>query len=596
MLMQGNQVDILEPFILNSKETVIAFIYSILCNIFSQEFQETIDENQDQLFRRSSVRILYDLLNRIISNCENKTLLVYIAPFYDDRNYLSSYSLYYYGKHFAQSNKCSRLFLFDGGKFVRIDKEETDSVSTHNFCFVGSIVLRPIIGMEVGRTIISPQYLHREDLHDIRKAVYSETMFGIRLKIKGFPFSMQDGETVTCAETTVLNIIDYFAQRYQNYRSVYPDEISQIVKMNSYDRNIPSKGLSYRTISKVLKEIGFFPRLYAAKYDKNLFLENLFCYVSSGIPVALGIDRGNRYEVGHSIVVVGTKKNILEMSEEDIHRLNVFAIPSKKAQITVYTAMIGSNIDEYVVMDDNKPPYTIAKITSKIKWSDWNKSTVYRTKLRYGNNPYDIDAKDYRRSILCPSNEDSYDVSFLLVPLGKEMVLEAAEAIRCFRNILGNHSSKGNGFSYTSYIKDFSQIAPDSNWLIAGDEEENPLLMRVFMCASRSLKKHRYEAMQNNNDELCDKYRKIHMPRFIWVCELYTIPSLKKQACVAEIIIDATTSNSHNSDIANVIVLHYPGMLAYRNPNESEAMLLERIHEPPQDVWKAIKPFSFSNE
>lgn len=41
---------------------------------------------------------------------------------------------------------------------------------------------------------------------------------------------MQDGETTTCAEVTILNLMDYFGKKYCEYRSILPSDIVSIVE------------------------------------------------------------------------------------------------------------------------------------------------------------------------------------------------------------------------------------------------------------------------------------------------------------------------------------------------------------------------------
>lgn len=100
---------------------------------------------------------------------------------------------------------------------------------------------------------------------------------------------MQDGETVTCAEVTLINLFDYFSAQYTEYRYLRPSEIQRIVSAHSFERILPSKGLNYEMLSKVLSDQGFEPKLYMSK-QKHATWDIRRClsrYVESGIPVAV---------------------------------------------------------------------------------------------------------------------------------------------------------------------------------------------------------------------------------------------------------------------------------------------------------------------
>ena len=586
-----------------------------------------------------SAKILYDLLLRILQHCKEHTLKIQIIPHYDDRYYRSSYSLYYYAKHFQYSNWCKRLFLFDGGNLTPIEKETyrpNREVFGNNF--IGSIVIRPIQGMEIGRTLIDPSYIYGNnhcEQYAVRTAYYSETMLGIRMHVYAFPFSMQDGETATCAETTILNISDYFSQRYQSYRSVFPTEVSQIAHSNSFDRNLPSKGLSYQKLSKILMEVGFYPRLYATRFERERILDILYCYVSSGIPVAMGINQGRSNAIGHSVVVVGVAGDIFRNRDNKILSRNdlcVERIPNQQLNTTTFVSLLGNDANKknkYYIMDDGRAPYSVCEIQMETKWEKGLTGDIHQVTMKYAANPYDCTDTEYTRKITVDRDDDGnvsyvsiglpdaikqskFNINFLTVPLSKEMAMEAENAIRCFKNLLGRLGVQ-NQVGYTAYVNNLLSVNDDNlsdlskRILPAGDSNENPLLMRVFLCASRSLKKHRY-------DDLCScgenawltLYRQIHMPRFVWVCELYTLESIQTPSeplCVGEIVLDATTANSHVSDLSNVIIINYPWKITYRLPYENEGVLIERLKESDtvftgsdSAQWRPLKPFRFGDK
>lgn len=600
-----------------SDDDIILFIAGLFDNTNSEQCVSEIDPNNEyeDIFRANSSHILYDLLVQLRKHCKDEKIYIFYSPFYDDRYYRSSFSLYYFGKHFVQTGLCSRLFLFDGGLFDEASQGDLsfgDYSAAYSFSFIGSIVKKPIQGMEIGRTIINPNYLfeNKQD-YIIRTACYSETMFGIRVHVYGFPYSMQDGETVTCAETTILNIIDYFSRRYQEYRAVYPSEISKIAHLNSYDRNIPAKGLTYQKISKILMEVGFYPRLYAVKYWKERFLAILYSYVSSGIPVAMGIESyGMMGDVGHSIIAIGVKNRYFSTSNRvtiSIKDLCIERIPNRRTQSTTFISVIGNSGEDYVFMDDGRAPYSIAHVEEEYKWNNCqNNIEICNITLKYGSNPYDCRDSSHSRTLPFYESTNDYDlynnISFLTVPLSKDMAMEADDAIQCFKNIIGGVGGS-NGLGYVSYINSERMkqyFSEERLEYLAGDSEKNPLLLRIFLCAARSLKRHRFETTnKSDGEEWLNIYRKIHMPRYVWVCELYTLNKINSevQTCIGEVILDATTSNSHKLALSNVISIYYPGMMVFRSPLDDESKLVEMMNQEinvgrdSDFTWQTLIPF-----
>lgn len=87
----------------------------------------------------------------------------------------------------------------------------------------------------------------------ICKASIPSTCMGIKMRVSGFPHSSQDGEMMSCAETTVWSILEYFGNKYSEYRPVMPSDILAALKPFAYERQLPSGGLSFEQISSALK-------------------------------------------------------------------------------------------------------------------------------------------------------------------------------------------------------------------------------------------------------------------------------------------------------------------------------------------------------
>lgn len=123
---------------------------------------------------------------------------------YIDVYYRDTYYSFYSKKHCDYSRYCFRISFF------------SDDVNEHNFYdlnlsdkFYGYMVLRPTVRRVVGYTFLSPAlFEEREFVCCLCKKDVS--VYGRKLSVTGFPFCGQDGEAVSCAEISLMMMMDYF--------------------------------------------------------------------------------------------------------------------------------------------------------------------------------------------------------------------------------------------------------------------------------------------------------------------------------------------------------------------------------------------------
>lgn len=464
-------------------------------------------ESTEELKDNRAFKILWELL-------KNFPLLTIVTEYYYvDRVYRDSYYTHYSGKHFEYSRYCKRIFIFEGNVISHFDCEISDiSTETLEKLFIGCVVLRPLEFGKIGKTLLNPVYFDNLKNTYIRYAEYDVTMFGKRLKIKAFPYSMQDEEITSCAEITIINLLDYFSKKYAEYKYLLPSDIVAIALRNSYERKLPTKGLDYQLISKVFMEAGFYPILYNATRmtDSSKFKRILHYYIESGIPIAVGVDvnadlRHSIICIGHSKIDksrIGTKQYSIQDEYDKNHRL--WIIDSADAVV------------QYIVMDDNVKPY------SKYEW-------IEGIVDKFG--PY------------TPEN--------ILVPLYKRMFLEASDAYDICTSVLVDHD-----FGIQRVISNVGTI-------------DNPFVIRLFMASARGLKKDRIENFSEKNTQIREYYINTPFPRFVWVCELYLTNDYPNK-CIGEIIIDATAAP--NAKSRSVIILHYPNSILFKLPTENSSL------------------------
>jgi len=491
--------------------------FAWILGISDQQYQLGVQQLREN---NISFHILDDLFK------DQMPFTAVVEDMYVDRTYRDSYYSYYSSKHFVYSRYCKRVSFFSG----TFDAQFADCEGSFlEQSFMGAIVIRPISGRSIGRTLLAPKYFLRNSPSRvrIRMTEYNVTIYGKRLHVKAFPYSMQDGETTSCAEITILNLLDYYSQTYSDYHFMLPSDIENIVEKNSYERHLPTLGLSYELLSKIFCEAGFYPRLYAAnKMEKRKFQHIMHKYIESGIPVALGLRYGPNRR--HSVVGIGYGKP--DLAELTRHVTSAYHAASRK---TLWVCDVADGVGEYCVMDDNKPPYQMVKCH------------LDGGKLRLGEP----------------------EVEYMMVPLYKRMILEAADAHDICMSLLADDS-----FGIMQYLTDdprlntvFKKCGIQEDLPRIG-QKEAPLAIRVFMASSRTFRRERDRAFLGKNPEVQQLYNQVALPKFVWVCEISTPELLKNGKVLGEIVIDATASAEAKSN--SFIILHYPGAILGRRPGD----------------------------
>lgn len=442
-----------------------------------------------------------------------------------DRAYSEGYYFHYSSKHKCHTRFCERLSFFYGrisaGDFI--DEKKHANLQK---AYVGSVVIHPTSEGKVGRTLIDPSKVNLGYPNlSIRVSEYETDIRGVRMTLQAFPYRMQDVELTTCAEVTLLNLLEYYGHRYDEYRNMYTEELMRILQKNSVERVIPTHGLSYSLMTKALSEVGFSPRLYSGSIYNNL-QSILFSYVESGIPVGVGFFE-HRSETefksaGHSMVCIGHGGMT---AEPDKH----IGVRGETRDFVYYNA--ADFCDKYVMMDDNCPPYMLRSLNA-------------------GNTESEIN---------------------ILVPLYKRMFMEASDAFAIAENIIVQSKVSIDRMAISSY----SNLGT----------EERPLVLRLFLASSKTYKDSKMKLPKEKYEYIKTVLFDLPLPRFIWICECYERAEFEKtderMAC-GEILIDATASSFAPQE--SVLLIHYPGHIAYRYPDQEWL-----------DVFPMLQSVSISN-
>ena len=475
--------------------------------------------------------------------------------YYIDRFFRDSFYMYFSNQHFPVNRYSQRLSFFNG----RFDEKDyfsngkgiEDRLQEN---FIGSCVINPLVTGTLGTSLISPYYAVDDAKRPVnmRLSRFKLHIYGKTLYVRAFPYRAQDGETMRCAEVALLNMLEYYANSYEDYRMVVPNEIIENERKSNHDRVLPSKGTTYPIMSKVLSELGFFPRLYSISAvdafefssvsREDEFKRLLHYYVESGIPVAVNlspIGGGN----GHSIVCIGHGKYNEDSGESR-------AEGKKWIPLKYYgngRAIINSAdyYDEYVVVDDNTPFYQVREFGQLSRYS-------------------------------------GMAVDNIVVPLYKRMFMDAKDAYGVIQSLLSSEdfgiiNTKKNDIDTLgeNAVKNFRI----NTWVgkVVGETED--VVIRLFMASSSGLKKSRTRLLRSN--ALKELYAIIPMPRFVWICELYRKEDYgKTKRAFGEIVIDATSAP--RKGYGSLILIHYPAAVIYRIPQNTKRDFKRIIRFPEE--------------
>lgn len=448
-------------------------------------------------------KIVYDKFDVSLTMAESlveKRVLPHLVRFKDsvkliietdyvDKVYRDSYYHYYASKLNVYKRDCIKLSLFnDEGNRITNDafkNKETQKMLVEYY--MGFIVLRPTMPYIIGRSAISPHVL-KDNAFKSCVVYIPSTAKGLKFNVQAFPYSSQDTETISCAETMIWAMMEYYGNKYPEYSPLLPSKILKTLSPNVVERQLPSSGLPVENMSFMLKECGLGPKLYSKEEFGENFEALLSCYVESGIPLIVALDNrehlkeneANKF-IGHAVLCVG-RELVTEAMKS--------GIPFQQRKTTNGNTINIKNWDDirkkFVFIDDNHPVY--------------QKEYLDTPTGRYGED------EDWK---WCK-------ITHFITPLYKKIYLEAYVVKRIVEELL-----LSDLFSF---------------------KEGKELYIRTFLCSARSYRK--YVMQGDMSDWLKDTIIQKNTPKFIWVTEISDPTLVNKTQATGVIILDATESNA----------------------------------------------------
>lgn len=487
------------------------------------------------------------LTSRLIGNLKKIVeimpfpLTIVYEPYYVDRVYRDEYYTFYSKKHFNISRNTKRLIFFGGcyqkKDFLDNNREIHEKIEKD---LIGMIVIKPT--QTLGRMLINPFNLNLSDFY-IRTTKFELMVLGKTYELEAFPFSGQDSEVMTCAEVNMWQILEYFGCRYNNYRTLLPSEMLELITEIADVRLLPSDGLTVEQESRIFKKNGFAPKIYYKRSEADngtyfetyeqypwepTFEEILHFYIESGIPVLLNLrEKDNLDGENHSVTCIGHSINNrnVKMKSVDFNDENSIDNGGISSYNSINILKSWSNIDGYVIMEDHSAPYQIRN-WDNLRFDDGEDGVVY-------------------------------EIESFVVPLYKHIFMTAEDAYELSVKWLMNSME-----TIIGYLEEREE------------DVSREIVMRLFLTTSRSYKQFRILSADDIQERVF--FSQAMYPKFVWVCEYGTIDTFYNHRAIGEFVLDATASR-HS---VPVISIRHAGTITYRGPLDSADCVLYRRDIP----------------
>lgn len=431
----------------------------------------------------------------------NDELFILIEYPYVDKVYRDSYYSYFSSKHQKYFRDCIRLSFFNE-KIIENDFRNIERFKFLQDKFLGYVIIRPTFPSIIGRSLLKKEVFAKSDFVSCNY-VGNVLVNGVKLVVQGFPHCSQDSETITCAETTIWSLMEYFGNRYPEYKPTLPSKIIEVLNKYSDQRLLPSNGLTINQISFALKDFGFGTHIYSREaYDKELE-EIISIYVESGIPIIARVDND---KISHAILIIGHEKDGKNIKVNKGNRLKIRFVEEN------YNCIDYSKIErKYLVQDDNLLPYRLINLNDPFE---------------HYNNEEEDNESDFKWG----------QINSIVAPLYPKIYLEAVKARKLAINILAD-SGFGHKFS--------------SNFIF-----------RFYLASSRSFKFHIASIREMKNKQK-NYIVDMPMPKFIWCAEIYEPGDFRKNVASGLIILDATEASENEQDA--LLFAGYPSQIILKS-------------------------------
>jgi hypothetical protein len=226
---------------------------------------------------------------------------------YVDRHFLDEYATYYSRSFRAPVPRCKRIHAFvlaDVDLSSLLDRAYesleglSDAESKLQEAYRGFIVIRPLRGAELGRTVLTT-YAPVERRHYEVVRPYVAHVGGLKLEVHGLAYQQQDGGTSVCASIALWSALQKVAH-LAGHRTPTPPEVTRA----AHSPFPATHGLDLHQMATAITNLGYAADLLVPGNNRPRFRANLMSALRSHLPVVLCVldqDEAN----AHAVTVTG---------------------------------------------------------------------------------------------------------------------------------------------------------------------------------------------------------------------------------------------------------------------------------------------------
>jgi len=238
---------------------------------------------------------------------------------YIDRDYMADLAAFYSRSLRNYPNFCRRLHFFkqefDLDAWQKIVAAATpdkllDIESELNNGYLGYIVLRPLEGCPIGRTVLRPfpqitDQIERQRFFGATKR-FRAHLAGFKLSVHGLPFQQQDQGVSACATTALWSSLQKIAPMERCMPPTPADITEAASRYLLTGRALPSGGLGIQQMCEAIRISGFEPVLITS-VGLNADRGQLLTYLRSEFAPVLCIQPISDSSDGHAVCLTGAE-------------------------------------------------------------------------------------------------------------------------------------------------------------------------------------------------------------------------------------------------------------------------------------------------
>lgn len=264
-----------------------------------------------------------------------------VEPHYFDRDYLAEFAAFYATSAPGYSNVCQRVHFFSDritrARFLRAAGGDVDAQDVMNAAYLGHVILRPIPGAPIGRTVLATYPDTQGRASGTPRIMeparwYESHVAGLTLLVKGLAWQQQDSAVGSCATVALWSLLHSSA--FDDHHAIPTTaEITATAHHTVPDgrRVFPADdGLHWEQMLEVVKRHGLAPMIIESDADQG-FSRLRFCtlvasFIRSGYPVLVygPLEDGEEADRAcHTVCLVGFRSPTLHVVAEGAEAADV---------------------------------------------------------------------------------------------------------------------------------------------------------------------------------------------------------------------------------------------------------------------------------